>query len=73
MAQPGSQKSGFVGAEPRVRRITARQKIDARRMKPAGIRRARRPSYKSLETMLAESELDAAPHSGFAKPFLTKH
>ena len=39
---------------------------------PADIRCTRLPSSRSVETMLAEGELDAVLHSNFIKPFLAK-
>jgi 4,5-dihydroxyphthalate decarboxylase len=39
---------------------------------PADIRCTRLPSEKSVETMLAEGELDAVLHADFVKPFLAK-
>jgi 4,5-dihydroxyphthalate decarboxylase len=39
---------------------------------PADIKYTRLPSSKSVETMLAEGELDAVLHSDFVKPFLAK-
>ena len=39
---------------------------------PADIRCTRLPSDKSVETMLAEGELDAVLHSDFIKPFLAR-
>lgn len=39
---------------------------------PPDIRYTRLPSDKSVETMLAEGELDAVFHSDFVKPFLAK-
>jgi 4,5-dihydroxyphthalate decarboxylase len=39
---------------------------------PADIRCTRLPQAKSVETMLAEGELDAVLHSDFIKPFLAK-
>ncbi len=39
---------------------------------PADIKYTRLPSDKSVETMLAEGELDAVLHSDFIKPFLAK-
>jgi 4,5-dihydroxyphthalate decarboxylase len=39
---------------------------------PPNIRYTRLPDHKSVETMLAEGELDAVFHSDFVKPFLAK-